>query len=85
MEMTKFILGDIWEDRLGNYYFIIDIGFGNYPILACVCRDREDGKDGKEPHISYTFQGYEIGAGTQSDLDLVRYIGNKESRPEYYL
>jgi len=73
----KFNVDEIWLDRSGCPYLIIEIRDGNYPIKA---------QDLKSDSIMmFTKMGNEISDLIESDCDLVTFKGQKEKYPEYIL
>ncbi len=78
MKLTKFSLDEVWLDREDNPFLIIGINRNeSWPIKAKSLID--------DTLVSYSPLGYDVGEGIESNLDLVRFIGNKINFPEYFL
>jgi hypothetical protein len=73
----KFTKDEIWENRLGEKFIIVDVrSSGPFPISATNLIDNYT--------ILFTKMGFEV-PDFESELDLVKYLGNKKEFPEYFL
>ena len=73
----KFSVDEIWEDRSGCPYLIIDVQNGNFPIIA---RDLKS-----DTTMTYTKDGREVNNEYSSPQDLVFFLGLFKDFPEYQL
>ncbi len=74
--MLKFERDEIWENRLGELFQIVDIIDANYPISARHLKNNYT--------LLFTNDGLEI-PNMVSSLDLVKYRGSQNDFPEYFL
>jgi len=75
----KFEVGEIWQTREKFTVMIQSIDNSNYPITYLIISHYPNAT------IQVNAEGFEIGTGYLSELDLVKYLGPKEKFPEYFL
>jgi len=80
----KFSVGDIWESRNKILFIIEEIDNTTYSVKANFLLDRPNTLDTLDT-LTLTKDGYEINNKIESEYDLVSYIGNKSTHPEYFL